>query len=201
MSRGDRPPDRRGAAGRAVDVGGIGGTLAGNALSLAAMRATLEHVLTDEAFARMIPLAERSPRACRRHRPPASLARHPARMPGRVRLPARARDGRRGGRVDGSRAGPVHAPVRAQPRHPLTPFHNMALMSPATTAADVDRHTEVFAEAVARADRAKPMHRSAVCTCTAGGAVGVASHRSVSEGQPRGDAREAFATDPAGWHG
>ena len=30
----------------------------------------------------------------------------------------------------------------------MTPFHNMALMSPATTAADVDRHTEVFAEAV-----------------------------------------------------
>jgi glutamate-1-semialdehyde 2,1-aminomutase len=31
----------------------------------------------------------------------------------------------------------------------ITPFHNMALMSPATTVADVDRHTEVFAEAVA----------------------------------------------------
>ena len=31
----------------------------------------------------------------------------------------------------------------------ITPFHNMALMSPATTEADVDRHTEVFAEAVA----------------------------------------------------
>jgi glutamate-1-semialdehyde aminotransferase len=30
----------------------------------------------------------------------------------------------------------------------MTPFHNMALMSPATTAADVDRHTEVFAEAI-----------------------------------------------------
>ena len=30
----------------------------------------------------------------------------------------------------------------------MTPFHNMALMSPATTAADVDRHTEVFGEAV-----------------------------------------------------
>ena len=30
----------------------------------------------------------------------------------------------------------------------LTPFHNMALMSPATTAADVDRHTEVFDEAL-----------------------------------------------------
>jgi glutamate-1-semialdehyde 2,1-aminomutase len=31
----------------------------------------------------------------------------------------------------------------------ITPFHNMALMSPATTAADVARHTEVFAQAVA----------------------------------------------------
>ena len=30
----------------------------------------------------------------------------------------------------------------------ITPFHNMALMSPATTDADVDRHTELFAEAV-----------------------------------------------------
>ena len=28
----------------------------------------------------------------------------------------------------------------------MTPFHNMALMSPATTAADVDRHTQVFTE-------------------------------------------------------
>src|SRR6202035_834846 len=41
------------------DTGGIGGTLAGNALSLAAIRATLEHVLTPQAFARMIPLAQR----------------------------------------------------------------------------------------------------------------------------------------------
>ncbi len=31
----------------------------------------------------------------------------------------------------------------------ITPFHNMALISPATTAADVDRHTDVFAEGVA----------------------------------------------------
>ena len=30
----------------------------------------------------------------------------------------------------------------------LTPFHNMALLSPAHTEADVDRHTEVFGEAV-----------------------------------------------------
>jgi glutamate-1-semialdehyde 2,1-aminomutase len=42
-----------------VDVGGVGGTLAGNALSLAAARATLEHVLTDAAFERMTARATR----------------------------------------------------------------------------------------------------------------------------------------------
>jgi glutamate-1-semialdehyde aminotransferase len=30
----------------------------------------------------------------------------------------------------------------------MTPFHSMALMSPATTDEDVDRHTEAFGEAV-----------------------------------------------------
>jgi len=40
-------------------VGGIGGTLAGNALSLAAMRVTLEKVLTAAVFEKMIPLAKR----------------------------------------------------------------------------------------------------------------------------------------------
>jgi glutamate-1-semialdehyde 2,1-aminomutase len=30
----------------------------------------------------------------------------------------------------------------------LTPFHNMALMCPATTEGDVDRHTQVFREAI-----------------------------------------------------
>jgi glutamate-1-semialdehyde 2,1-aminomutase len=43
------------------DVGGVGGTLAANVLSLAATRATLTHVLTGEAFAHMIRLGE-----CRR---------------------------------------------------------------------------------------------------------------------------------------
>ena len=42
-----------------VDVGGVGGTLAGNVLSTAAMRATLSQVLTDAAFDHMIALATR----------------------------------------------------------------------------------------------------------------------------------------------
>src|SRR4051794_200242 len=42
-----------------VDVGGVGGTLAGNPLSLAAARATLAKVLTEDAFERMVALCDR----------------------------------------------------------------------------------------------------------------------------------------------
>ena len=42
-----------------IDTGGIGGTLAGNALSLAAMKATLTQVLTDANFVKMIALGNR----------------------------------------------------------------------------------------------------------------------------------------------
>ncbi|HSP07405.1 MAG TPA: transaminase, partial [Acidobacteriota bacterium] len=41
-----------------ADTGGIGGTLSGNALALSAVRATLEHVLTADAYKLMIPLAD-----------------------------------------------------------------------------------------------------------------------------------------------
>ena len=82
------------------DVGGVGGTLAANVLSLAAMRATLGEVLTDEAFARMIALGERFEAGRRgddrRTRP--AVARDATRLPGRVPLPpgrARARAARR----------------------------------------------------------------------------------------------------------
>ena len=79
----------------------------------------------------------------------ASLARHQARLPRRVPVRAGAtaeRHGRaRGGRLRARAYMHLHALNRGIL---LTPFHNMALMSPATTEADVDRHTEVFREAV-----------------------------------------------------
>ena len=131
------------------DTGGVGGTLAGNALSLAAMRATLSSVLTDDAWEHTIPLAERfagrHPFLDRRAR----VERHPARVPRRVPLPGRARAQRHRGHEasdpDLERYLHLHALNRGVL---LTPFHNMALMAPTTTEADVDRHTEVFAEAV-----------------------------------------------------
>jgi len=133
-----------------ADVGGIGGTVAANVLSLAAMRATLAEVLTDEAFERMIALGERFEAGIagviERH----GLPWHVTRLGGRVEYlfgPDRPRTG--------SEAAAGGDPLLDRLIHLyalnrgilLTPFHNMALMSPATTEADVDLHTEVFDEA------------------------------------------------------
>jgi glutamate-1-semialdehyde 2,1-aminomutase len=134
------------------DVGGIGGTLAGNGLSLAAVHATLEHVLTAEAFERMIGLGERFERGVQAAIDDDALPWHVTRLGARVEYLFRAERP-----VTGSDAAAGIDPLLDRLIHLyalnrgvlLTPFHNMALMSPATTEADVDRHTEVFAEATA----------------------------------------------------
>ena len=134
------------------DVGGIGGTLAANVLSLAAMRATLSEVLTEDAFARMIALGERFERGVQSSIDRHDLPWHVTRLGCRVEYLFRADRPR-----TGSDAAAGGDPLLDRLIHLwalnrgilLTPFHNMALMSPATTEADVDRHTEVFAEATA----------------------------------------------------
>jgi glutamate-1-semialdehyde aminotransferase len=132
-------------------VGGIGGTLAANALSLAVMRATLAEVLTEEAFARMIPLAERWTAGVEAGIEEAGLPWHVSRLGCRAEYlfgPDRPRNGSQAHAAgDGALERYMH--LYALNRGILlTPFHNMALMSPATTEADVDRHTEIFREAV-----------------------------------------------------
>ncbi len=133
------------------DVGGVGGTLAGNALSLAAIRATLTEVLTDEAFARMIPLAERFEAGVNGVLRAHDLPWHVTRLGARAEyhfLPEPPRNGTAlHDALDPELERFLH--LWAMNRGVLmTPFHNMALMSPATTAADVDRHTAVFAEGI-----------------------------------------------------
>ena len=134
-----------------VDVGGIGGTLAGNALSLRAMRATLEHVLTAEAFGRMIPLAERFTDGVEEAIGAAGLHWYITRLGCRAEYGFQRTRPRTGGEAAASidhdldRFMHLYALNRGVL---MTPFHNMALMSPATVAADVDRHTAVFGEAV-----------------------------------------------------
>jgi glutamate-1-semialdehyde 2,1-aminomutase len=133
-----------------ADVGGVGGTLAGNALSLAAARATLGEVLTEEAFGRMIPLAERWTEGVDAGIAAARLPWHVTRLGCRAEYlfgPDRPRNGAEA-HAAGNFALERYMHLYALNRGILlTPFHNMALMSPATTQADVDLHTEVFGEA------------------------------------------------------
>ncbi len=133
------------------DTGGIGGTLAGNAMSIAAMRATLEHVLTANAFTRMIPMAERFERGVAATIAGARLPWHVTRLGCRAEYQFRATPPRNGAEAAAAMdlALEQFLHLHALNRGILmTPFHNMALMSPATSEADVDLHTRAFGEAV-----------------------------------------------------
>jgi glutamate-1-semialdehyde 2,1-aminomutase len=130
-----------------ADVGGIGGTLAGNALSLAAMRATLGEVLTDEAFEGMIGLGERFESGVQQVIASRGLPFHVTRLGCRVEYLFRPDPARNGSEAAAGQDHELDALIHLYLLNRgilITPFHNMALMSPATTAEDVDRHTEVF---------------------------------------------------------
>jgi glutamate-1-semialdehyde 2,1-aminomutase len=134
-----------------VDTGGVGGTLAGNALSVAAMRATLEHVLTDAAFDGMIATASRYTAGVH------SVLEN-GRMPWViVQLGARAeyrfcpQPPRNGGESAAAADTDLDEYLHLYLINRgilLTPFHNMALTCPDTTTADVDAHVGVFDQAV-----------------------------------------------------
>ena len=133
------------------DVGGVGGTLAGYALSLAATRATLGEVLTADAFERMIPLAERWEAGVKEAIAAADVPWHVTRLGARAEYHFMP-DPPRTGAEQWAHSDPdldrfLHLWAMNR-RILMTPFHNMALMSPATTAADVDRHSDVFAQAI-----------------------------------------------------
>ena len=129
------------------DVGGIGGTLAGNALSLAAMRVTLEWVLTEDAYGRMFSLAERFLNGVERVIAERNAPWHVTRLGCRAEYLFRPDPPRTGGEAAAGREPDLDALVHLYLLNRgilMTPFHNMALMSPATTDADVDAHTEAF---------------------------------------------------------
>jgi len=133
------------------DTGGIGGTLAGNALSLAAMRATLTKVLTKEAFDRMIPLAERWTAGVQNtiaeFRVPWNVTRLGCRAEYLFSQQAPKNGTEAHNAMDFELERFLHLYCMNRGIL-LTPFHNMALMSPATDKEDVDHHSRVFREAV-----------------------------------------------------
>ncbi len=133
------------------DTGGIGGTLAGNALSLAAMRATLTRVLTKEAFERMIPMAERWTAGVQKVIEDYGLPWHVTRLGCRAEYLFTSNEPKNGTEAHDAMDFELERFMHLYAMNRgilLTPFHNMALMSPATAPEDVDCHSRVFREAV-----------------------------------------------------
>ena len=133
-----------------IDVSGVGGTLAGNALSMAAVRATLTHALLPEQFTDTIRLASRWTDGVR-------AAYEKRGLPWSVqRLGCRAEywfcpPPRNGAQAAAAMDHDLDAFMHLWAINRgilLTPFHNMALFSPFHGDADVDRHTEVFESAL-----------------------------------------------------
>ena len=135
-----------------IDVGGVGGTLAGNALSLAGIRATLGEVLTPKAYESMIARAVEWTEGVQSVIDKAAVPWQVTRLGCRAEysfLDHAPRTGREAFLADDF-AVQQYLHLHALNRGILmTPFHNMALMCPATTTADVDRHTLAFEQAVA----------------------------------------------------
>jgi glutamate-1-semialdehyde 2,1-aminomutase len=134
-----------------VDMGGVGGTLAGSPLSVAAMRATLEHVLTEQAFDGMIATAtlftEGVADIIDRYELPWSIAQLGARAEYRFASPYPRTGTASAASADDALEDFLHLYL-ANRGILLTPFHNMALMCPTTTAEDVAAHHAVFEQAI-----------------------------------------------------
>ncbi len=133
-----------------VDVSGLGGTLTGNALAVAAMKATLSGALRDDDFAIAIPLAQRWAAGVASVISEHGLAWHVQRLGCRAEYwfcPPPRNGAEAAAAVDARLDAFFHLWCLNRGVL-LTPFHNMALLSSSHAGADVDLHTEVFASAV-----------------------------------------------------
>ena len=134
-----------------VDVGGVGGTLSGNALSVAAMRATLEKVLTKENFDHMIKLATKFTNEVQQILDETdidwSISQLGARAEYRFTKPA-PKNGTDSAKASDDELDEFMHLYTINRNILMTPFHNMALMCPVTKESDVDQHTKIFKEAV-----------------------------------------------------
>ncbi len=134
-----------------IDVGGVGGTLAGNALSLVGIRATLGEVLTPESYPAMIDQATRWTQGVSQALEDWNVPWQVTQLGTRAEysfLPHAPHDGGEAAHADDFEL-QQYLHLHALNRGILmTPFHNMALMSPATSSQDVDAHTAHFREAV-----------------------------------------------------
>ncbi len=130
-----------------IDTGGIGGTLAGNILALAAMRATLTDVLTEANFAKMVALGDRWSDGVDAAIKEFDLDWHCNRLGARGEYILKGKAPRTGKEAADSGDFALEQYIHLRLLNDgflLTPFHNMALMCPDTTQGDVDAHTAAF---------------------------------------------------------
>ena len=135
-----------------IDTGGIGGTVSGSVLSAVAIRTTLREVLTDDAFPQMIATASRWADGAEEVFTRRSVGWSVTRLGARAEYHFTPEAPRSGGEA----AAAVHHEMeRYLHLHALnrgiimTPFHNMALFSPATPSSAADQHSEALDAAVA----------------------------------------------------
>jgi glutamate-1-semialdehyde 2,1-aminomutase len=127
---------------------GFGGTLAGSALQVAAVRAVLAQVLTPESFARMIALADELGRRARDVVRDCGLPWFIAQSGARVETLLTPQAPRNASELARTRDGTIETLLHLYMLNRgvlITPFHSMLLMCPDTTAADVERYIRVFA--------------------------------------------------------
>jgi glutamate-1-semialdehyde 2,1-aminomutase len=119
-------------------------------LSVAAVRATLGEVLTEDVYAHTIPLAGRWADGVQAVIDEFALPWVVKRLGCRAEYWPRPVPPRNGGEAAAAEDEELDRYVHLFMLNRgilLTPFHNMALMAPQTTAEDVDRHTELLREA------------------------------------------------------
>jgi len=134
-----------------ADIGGIGGTLAGNALTLAAMRATFENVLTEDAYRRMISLAELFTDGLSRTIKEFELPWIVERLGCRAEYWFCSKPPENGGQAAAATDDELDRYMHLASLNRgilMTPFHNMALIAPSVIEEDIHRHTTVFREIV-----------------------------------------------------
>lgn len=124
---------------------GVGTTLTGNMLAMAAMRATLEHVATPSAYAHMLGLSTRLAQGLRqcisRHRLPWCVTQVGVRCEFQF-TDTPPRNGSEAGRMLDSGLEQLIHLMLLNRGCMITPFHNMLLTCPATTEEDVERLLE-----------------------------------------------------------
>ena len=138
-------------AGQEINHFGFGGTLAGSALQIRAVRETLDKVMTRENYDHMISLAERMERGIGEVLRRYELPWHVTRIGARLEYLFRPQPPRNGGEAHRGRHALLEAFIHLFLLNRgvlLTPFHNMALMCPFTTIDDVDLHDRLLDECI-----------------------------------------------------